>query len=385
MRFLSLNQLQVSNRSTAAAASALTARTFSRFEYAFCNKTERFPYTSLSVHKGCVPSKPVMHSHQIALLCALVSLGSTPMVASGQVVGPSLSISGPGIVSGQFSVGDSNGGTFTLGINSTPAATYQQTVVMDWPGVRHDHRLNLGGEFAGMFTWGLGDAPYNNNEEVMSLYMPADAYASMYINAELAVEYAIWASEIYVAGSPVVTASMLQSYYQNIIFNSVADRSISVATSPTGNGKDLSIIAGSAQASNQAGGDIVISAGNSRGSAGSTIELKTAVGGSGGTTANVASTRLRIDSTGGIAAGDNLSTFSWPQFITGRYNDTRTSDDSGTDHTVGYFIVGSGSGVTNNPNFPERQNAIRVTPEGVVLILEKGDLSMGAFKAGPTP
>jgi hypothetical protein len=69
-----------------------------------------------------------------------------------------------------------------------------------------------------------------------------------------------------------------------------------------------------------------------------------------------------------------------PQVVLGRYNDDRVNVQ-GENKTKGVLVVGTGTGTGTEP----RKNGLRILDDGTVLILEKGDLSMGTFDEGPTP
>lgn len=82
---------------------------------------------------------------------------------------------------------------------------------------------------------------------------------------------------------------------------------------------------------------------------------------------------------GAFAVGNNVTASAAGQIVLGKYNDVST-DDSGN-HALGVLTVGAGSGA--DPT--QRRNAMRITEDGVVLIQEQGDLSMGIFRSGPRP
>jgi hypothetical protein len=79
-----------------------------------------------------------------------------------------------------------------------------------------------------------------------------------------------------------------------------------------------------------------------------------------------------------LAAGPGSITTGTAQTVVGVYNDTNTND-AGTNHTSGVFIVGAG---TNSGN---RKNALRVRSDSVILIQPSGDIDMGEFTAGDKP
>lgn len=81
-----------------------------------------------------------------------------------------------------------------------------------------------------------------------------------------------------------------------------------------------------------------------------------------------------------LAAGPGTISTGTSQVVLGAYNDT-TTDATTTPSTVrtnGVFVVGAGDSTTP-------KNAIRVTPNGTVLVQPGGDLGMGAFGAGEKP
>jgi hypothetical protein len=81
---------------------------------------------------------------------------------------------------------------------------------------------------------------------------------------------------------------------------------------------------------------------------------------------------------GNAAIGTGVTSSNSSQVVVGKYNDTRTND-SGTNHTQGVFIVGSGASAS--PGL----NAIRVTEDGTILVKRCGDLSMGSYVGGQQP
>lgn len=91
---------------------------------------------------------------------------------------------------------------------------------------------------------------------------------------------------------------------------------------------------------------------------------------------NKSTPSARLDVSGNVALGVGVSSAS-DQVVVGRYNDTRTNN-AGTDHTQGVFIVGAGNSSTAS-------NAIRVLADGTVLMKRSGDLSMGTFTSGQQP
>jgi len=163
-------------------------------------------------------------------------------------------------------------------------------------------------------------------------------------------------------------------------FSSLANHTIMIDQN-SGAGRSLTIQAGNSSGTNQTGGNLILTTGNSTGSAGGMIEFKTATsGGTSGATSRPAATRMRINALGGIEAGADIVASAAPQFVAGKYNDTRTNDN-GTNHTEGLFIVGNGTGTGGTP----RTNALRILEDGTVLIQPKGDISMGGFQAGRKP
>lgn len=186
---------------------------------------------------------------------------------------------------------------------------------------------------------------------------------------------------IKIAGQPVLTAASLGAL-PNLQLSNAFNHSIGIGQSANGvGGKHLAIVAGNGGfGSNVSGGNLILSGGMSSGSAGSSIELRTAAAGSSGENGHLPQTRLRINPSGGIEAGDGLAAAGAPQLVVGKFNDTNTND-AGVDHTLGVFVVGTGTGTLTN----QRKNAMRILDDGTILIQEKGDLSMGNFKSGPTP
>lgn len=91
-------------------------------------------------------------------------------------------------------------------------------------------------------------------------------------------------------------------------------------------------------------------------------------------------------SAGGGSLGVGLVSSRAGQAVVGSYNDTRTIDPQGGDHTTGVFVVGYGTG----PGVPGggaevRRNALRVLDNGAVLVQPGGDIGMGQFTNGPRP
>ncbi len=97
-----------------------------------------------------------------------------------------------------------------------------------------------------------------------------------------------------------------------------------------------------------------------------------------GTTDALRKNAMLMKKNGATAIGLGLTTSTPDQTVLGKYNDVTTTT---VDKTQGVFVVGAGSG----PSIAERRNALRVLPDGTVVILQKGDLSMGTFTAGTPP
>jgi hypothetical protein len=79
-----------------------------------------------------------------------------------------------------------------------------------------------------------------------------------------------------------------------------------------------------------------------------------------------------------LAVGPGSIATGTAQTVVGAYNDTNTND-AGTNHTSGVFIIGAGT------NSADRKNALRVRSDGVILISPSGDIDMGEFTAGDKP
>jgi hypothetical protein len=150
-------------------------------------------------------------------------------------------------------------------------------------------------------------------------------------------------------------------------------RSMSIGTAVTGT--DFLIAAGGATAADNPGGALILSAGavqpGGSETAGSSILFKTADTSNGG----VPITRMSVDAGGNISLGSTTVTpvGQKGQLVIGSYNTAK----------AGSLIIGAGSGIVGELN--ERQNALRVSDSGAVLVKESGDISMGEFTAGEQP
>ena len=70
--------------------------------------------------------------------------------------------------------------------------------------------------------------------------------------------------------------------------------------------------------------------------------------------------------------------------VLGPYNDTSIDNTTGTNRTQGVLVIGTG---TKDPttNVVTPRNAMRVLPDGTILIQKSGDLLMGNYTAGQRP
>jgi Head domain of trimeric autotransporter adhesin len=98
-------------------------------------------------------------------------------------------------------------------------------------------------------------------------------------------------------------------------------------------------------------------------------------------TASNQSNALTVRRDSGTAIGKGVESAREAQIVVGKFNDTQTNDN-GTDHTQGIFVVGNGTAQAN------RKNAVRVVEQNgqtLVLIQKAGDIDMGEFQGGPRP
>jgi hypothetical protein len=88
----------------------------------------------------------------------------------------------------------------------------------------------------------------------------------------------------------------------------------------------------------------------------------------------------RLAVNGNATIGTNVSTSVANQVVVGSYNDIRTTDANGTNHTDGVFVVGAGTS-----SGAGAVNALRVLAGGTVLVKPSGDIGMGSYTNGLQP